>query len=65
MIDRRELLVGSLAGLVAAACSDKQKPTTSANPTTPVPQKPSPKQILILGGQKQIRLVDDIGVPCL
>ncbi len=50
MIDRRDLLVGSLAGLVAAACSDKQGPTTAANPTTPVPQKPSPKKILILGG---------------
>lgn len=45
MIDRRELLVGGLAGLVAAACSDKQ-PATIA----PVPVKPGPKKILILGG---------------
>ena len=55
MIERRELLVGSLAGLAATACSDKQAPKGKA-PDEPRPAptledaKPNAKKILILGG---------------
>ena len=48
MLDRRELLAGGLAGLVAAACKDK--PSTIAAPVSTTPVKPGPKKILILGG---------------
>lgn len=50
MIDRRELLVGSLAGLVAACGSKDDKPATIATPVTKTPVNPGPKKILILGG---------------
>jgi 2'-hydroxyisoflavone reductase len=45
--DRREFLIGSLAGVAAMACGDKPVPGT--DPVMPV-AKPSPKTILILGG---------------
>ncbi len=47
MIDRRELLVGTLAGLAAGGCSDKPGPSTVPQP---IVTKPGPKKILILGG---------------
>ena len=48
MLDRRELLVGGLAGLVAAACKDK--PSTITPPVLTTAVKAGPKRILILGG---------------
>ncbi len=48
MLDRRELLVGGLAGLVAAGCKDK--PSTITPPVSTTPVKAGPKRILILGG---------------
>jgi len=50
IVDRRELLLGGLAGLAAMACSDRTAPASHAPPGPAPTRTPGPKRILILGG---------------